>query len=70
MKSIRGGAFDTYFDPRAAGQFQSGEDAMQRRHNIGFRCAVGASELLLSVSAAVVGAAPQSSPAAVQEVSV
>lgn len=41
MKSIRGGAFDTYFDHQASCQFQSGEDPLARKHNIGFRCALG-----------------------------
>lgn len=41
MKSIRGGAFDTYFDHHASCQFQSGEDPLARKHNIGFRCALG-----------------------------
>lgn len=41
MKSIRGGAFDTYFEHQATCQFQSGEDPLARKHNIGFRCALG-----------------------------
>ncbi len=45
MKSIRGGAFDTYFDNQATCQFQSGENPLARRHNIGFRCAVGTCDL-------------------------
>lgn len=40
MKSIRGGAFDTYFDTQAMCQFQSGENPINRKHNIGFRCAL------------------------------
>jgi iron(II)-dependent oxidoreductase len=51
MKSIRGGAFDTYFDNQAACQFQSGEEPLRRRRNIGFRCAVGVCDLLLARSA-------------------
>ena len=47
LKSIRGGAFDTYFDNQAACQFQSGENPLNRRHNIGFRCAVGVGDLIL-----------------------
>jgi gamma-glutamyl hercynylcysteine S-oxide synthase len=50
MKSIRGGAFDTYFDIQATCQFQSGENPLARRHNIGFRCAVGVCDLLLARS--------------------
>jgi iron(II)-dependent oxidoreductase len=41
MKSIRGGAFDTYYDAQAHCQFQSGESPLSRKHNIGFRCALG-----------------------------
>jgi iron(II)-dependent oxidoreductase len=40
MKSIRGGAFDTYFDTQATCQFQCGENPISRKHNIGFRCAL------------------------------
>jgi iron(II)-dependent oxidoreductase len=47
MKSIRGGAFDTYFDGQATCQFQSGESPVERRHNVGFRCAVGVCDLAL-----------------------
>ena len=47
LMSIRGGAFDTYFDNQAACQFQSGENPLSRRHNIGFRCAVGVADLIL-----------------------
>lgn len=45
MRSIRGGAFDTYFDNQATCQFQSGEDPVARKHNIGFRCAMSACDL-------------------------
>jgi iron(II)-dependent oxidoreductase len=41
LKSIRGGAFDTYFETQAHSQFQSGETPLARKHNIGFRCALG-----------------------------
>ncbi len=47
MKSIRGGAFDTYYDNQATCQFQSGEDPVARKHNIGFRCAVSVCDLSL-----------------------
>jgi iron(II)-dependent oxidoreductase len=40
MKSIHGGAFDTYFEHQATCQFQSGESPLSRKHNIGFRCAL------------------------------
>jgi iron(II)-dependent oxidoreductase len=52
MKSIRGGAFDTYFDNQATCQFQSAEAAIARKRNIGFRCAVGVCDLVLARPAA------------------
>jgi iron(II)-dependent oxidoreductase len=45
MKSLRGGAYDTYFDGQASCQFQSGDSAIARKHNIGFRCALGLCDL-------------------------
>lgn len=48
MKSIRGGSFDTYFENQATCQFQSGESALARKANIGFRCAVGVCDLVLA----------------------
>ncbi len=51
MKSIRGGAFDTYFENQATCQFQSGEFAITRKLNLGFRCAVGVCDLVLARSA-------------------
>lgn len=48
MKSIRGGAFDTYLDSQATCQFQSGEAPMARKRNIGFRCGVGVCDLTSS----------------------
>ncbi|HLA85909.1 MAG TPA: SUMF1/EgtB/PvdO family nonheme iron enzyme, partial [Thermoguttaceae bacterium] len=47
MKSIRGGAFDTYFDNQSTCQFQSGEATLARKRNIGFRLAIGVCDLLL-----------------------
>jgi iron(II)-dependent oxidoreductase len=41
LKSIRGGAFDTYFENHANCQFASGENPILRKHNVGFRCALG-----------------------------
>ena len=38
---IRGGAFDTYFETQVHTQFQSGENPLARKHNVGFRCALG-----------------------------
>jgi iron(II)-dependent oxidoreductase len=48
LKSIRGGAFDTYFDSQATCQFHSGDVPGARKRNIGFRCAVGVCDLLLA----------------------
>jgi iron(II)-dependent oxidoreductase len=45
LKSLRGGAFDTYFEAQAQCQFQSGDSPLVRKHNIGFRCAIGFSEV-------------------------
>ena len=45
MKSIRGGAFDTYFESQATCNFQSGENPLSRKHNIGFRLTVGACDI-------------------------
>jgi iron(II)-dependent oxidoreductase len=46
LKSLRGGAFDTYFENQATCQLQSGDSPLVRRHNIGFRCALSASEII------------------------
>ena len=45
LKSLRGGAFDTYFEAQAQCQFQSGDSPLARKHNIGFRCAIGFHEV-------------------------
>jgi iron(II)-dependent oxidoreductase len=45
MKSVRGGAYDTYFENQATCQFQSGENPVHRKHNVGFRCAVSVLDL-------------------------
>jgi iron(II)-dependent oxidoreductase len=44
-KSVRGGAFDTYFENHATCHYQSGEHPLARRHNIGFRLALPMSTL-------------------------
>lgn len=49
MKSIRGGAYDTYFENQTACQFQSGERPLSRKHNIGFRCALGVADIVPSI---------------------
>ncbi|HBO44651.1 MAG TPA: hypothetical protein DD670_12110 [Planctomycetaceae bacterium] len=51
MKAIRGGAFDTYFDMQATCQFQSGDSALARKRNIGFRLAIGVCDLVLDYAA-------------------
>lgn len=40
MKSIRGGAYDTYFPWQATSTFRTGLEALARTHNVGFRCAM------------------------------
>ncbi len=40
VMTVRGGAFDTYFENQATCHFQSGEHALSRRRNIGFRLAI------------------------------
>lgn len=39
MHVVRGGAFDTYFEIQATGHFRTGQIALARPHNVGFRCA-------------------------------
>jgi iron(II)-dependent oxidoreductase len=45
VASIRGGAFDTYFENQATCHYQSGEQRLSRRPNIGFRLALAMSDL-------------------------
>jgi iron(II)-dependent oxidoreductase len=45
MKTLRGGAFDTYFENHATCQFPSGDIPLARKHNVGFRCAIGLCDL-------------------------
>jgi iron(II)-dependent oxidoreductase len=40
IMSVRGGAFDTYFENHSTCHYQSGDHALARRHNIGFRLAL------------------------------
>ena len=40
MRSVRGGAFDTYFESQATSLFRTGQIAMGRTYNTGFRCAM------------------------------
>ncbi|HEV2969765.1 MAG TPA: formylglycine-generating enzyme family protein [Pirellulales bacterium] len=50
LKTIRGGAFDTYFDNQATSQFASGENPLARKRNIGFRCALGICDLAATIA--------------------
>lgn len=46
LKSLRGGAFDTYFESHATCQLQSGDQPIARRHNVGFRCALSGTDIV------------------------
>jgi iron(II)-dependent oxidoreductase len=45
VMSVRGGAFDTYFENQATCHYQSGDHALARRRNIGFRLVLPMSDL-------------------------
>jgi len=40
LKSVRGGAYDTYFPWQAVSNFRTGLGCLARVHNVGFRCAL------------------------------
>jgi formylglycine-generating enzyme required for sulfatase activity len=40
MHVVRGGAFDTYFEAQATSDFRTGQIALARSYNTGFRCAM------------------------------
>jgi gamma-glutamyl hercynylcysteine S-oxide synthase len=42
LMSIRGGAYDTYFPSQATSCFRTGLATLARAHNVGFRCALDA----------------------------
>ena len=67
MKSIRGGAFDTYFDHQASSGFAGGENPLARKPNIGFRCALGVADITLRYCPEEVPCAPQENQAAACE---
>ena len=46
LKSLRGGAFDTYFENQATCQLQSADSPLARRRNVGFRCALAATDVI------------------------
>ena len=48
MMSIRGGAFDTYFELQATSTFRTGATSLSRTHNTGFRCAADLEALPMS----------------------
>jgi len=65
IKTIRGGAYDTYFINQATCQFESGAPPLSRRHNVGFRTVIGVADLILQRSADMIPtstAASQSKP--------
>jgi iron(II)-dependent oxidoreductase len=45
LRRIVGGAFDTYFSGEATCQFITGQPELDRKNNIGFRCAISADRL-------------------------
>jgi iron(II)-dependent oxidoreductase len=45
LRRIVGGAFDTYFAGEATSQFLTGQPELDRRENIGFRCALAVERL-------------------------
>ncbi|MCA9246761.1 MAG: SUMF1/EgtB/PvdO family nonheme iron enzyme [Planctomycetales bacterium] len=71
MKSIRGGAYDTYFESQATCNFQSGENPLNRKHNIGFRLAVGACDIAsIALQQMGLGAEPADPADEIEEVCV
>ena len=70
LRSIRGAAYDTYFDNQATCQFPSGEAAVARKHNIGFRCAVGVCDLMLAPAGNRAAATAETETALAEEVQV
>jgi iron(II)-dependent oxidoreductase len=48
LRRIIGGAFDTYLPAEATNQFITGQSELDRRSNIGFRCAVSGDRLRLA----------------------
>lgn len=62
LKSVRGGAFDTYFENQATCHYQSGEHPLARRHNIGFRLALPMSTLEVAEDDDAIGDDTELSP--------
>jgi iron(II)-dependent oxidoreductase len=46
FRAIKGGAFDTMLASQASLRFQSGESPVNRRNNIGFRCALNPADIV------------------------
>ena len=46
LKSLRGGAFDTYFENQVTCHLQSGDSPLSRRRNVGFRCGLSATDVI------------------------
>ena len=44
MHVVRGAAFDTYFESQASSGFRTGQIALARSYNTGFRCAMDLSD--------------------------
>jgi iron(II)-dependent oxidoreductase len=59
LKSIRGGAYDTYFRSQATSLFRTGIVGLARSHNVGIRCAM---DLSAAPDPDVVPAAPAAAP--------
>lgn len=55
LKTLRGGAFDTYFDHHASCQFASGDSPLARKYNVGFRLAIGTCDLIVLAGSHVDG---------------
>lgn len=56
LKSLRGGAFNTYLEGQASCDFESGDHVLSRRDNVGFRCAVSMTDLSEAVHEQLVAA--------------
>lgn len=61
-KSLRGGAFDTYFESQASCKFESADNPLQRRANIGFRCVVTVSQFAKNAQDAIIQSGIESGP--------
>ena len=62
MKSLRGGAFDTYFESQATCHFQSGDNPLSRKYNVGFRLALGVCDLAPQAAEFLYGSSEETAP--------